>query len=122
MKRTISYILLCIVSVFLLTGAKCELISWDATNLLLTIKLTEEYHIQGTDPSYATQNLINMSAMYAEQGVDDFDRIEEVTVQNIEIIFTGAGLRIHPPSLWYAIPPSEPEAVCADCHQEGEST
>ncbi len=88
MKKFILYTLLCFVSVFFLIGAKCELISWEPVNLLLTVKLTEEFHVNGDNPNYTEDNFINMTSLYEEQGVDNLNRIEEVTVQNIEIIFT----------------------------------
>ncbi len=88
MKKNILISLTLVLLSFLLIGAKCELISWDATNLKLTVKLTEEFIIQGNDPNYTEDNFINMVELYAEQGVENFDRIEDVTVQNIEIIFT----------------------------------
>lgn len=88
MKKLISFILLSIIAVFFLIGAKCELISWDATNLILTVKLTEEFHVNDDTPNYTEDNFIDMTSLYEEQGVDNFDRIEDVTIQNIEIIFT----------------------------------
>lgn len=89
MKKFILVSLTLILLAFLLIGAKCELISWDATNLKLTVKLTEEFHVQENDPNYTKDNFINMIELYEEQGVDNFDRIKDVTIQNIEIIFTG---------------------------------
>ncbi len=88
MKKIISYALLCFVSVFILIGAKCELISWEPVNLLVTVKLTEEFHVNRDNPNYTENNFIDIASLFEEQGVDNFNRIEEVTVQNIEIIFT----------------------------------
>ena len=116
MKKFLLVSLTLVLLSFLLLGAKCELISWDATNLLLTVKLTEEFIVQEDDPNYTEDNFINMIEMYEEQGVDNFDRIEDVTVQNIEIIFTEnngpdvieftnayANFRKDGESIWYEI-------------------
>lgn len=87
MKKIISFILLSVIAVFFLIGAKCELISWDAENLFLTVKLTEEFHVIGSEPNQHDDNVLNLSSFFEEQGVDDYSLIENVTIQNIEIIF-----------------------------------
>ena len=86
MKRILLVTLSCLLLGFLLIGADCEILSFDSESMPLSVKITEEFHIQGNSADLYDNGTINMAEIFGDEGVN-YDNIDSITVQNIEIKF-----------------------------------
>lgn len=86
MKRILLLTLSCLLLGFLLMGAKCEILSFDAQSLPVSVKITEEFHIQGSTANQSDSGIINMAEILTDNGID-YTKIDSITIQDIAITF-----------------------------------
>ena len=86
MKRILLLTLSCLLLGFLLMGADCEILSFDSQSMPVIVKISEEFHIQGSNTDLSDSDIIDMASILADNSID-YSKIDSITIQNIEITF-----------------------------------